>query len=63
MRERVYKIIEVAEEKDLISKIYPVSTADQIITMMSAVLGIAIVALPASIITAGYMEELETKNK
>ncbi len=34
--------------------IYPVSMAGQIITMLSAVLGIAIVALPASIITAGY---------
>lgn len=43
--------------------IYPVSTAGQIITMMSAVLGIAVVALPASIITAGYMEELETTKK
>lgn len=41
--------------------IYPVSTAGQIITMLSAVLGIAIVALPASIITAGYMEEIKEK--
>lgn len=45
--------------------IYPVSTAGRIITMLSAVLGIAIIALPASIITAGYMDELrnEKKNK
>lgn len=41
--------------------IYPVSTAGQVITMLSAVLGIAIVALPASIITAGYMEEIKEK--
>ena len=42
--------------------IYPTSTAGQVITMISSILGIAIVALPASIITSGYMEELhETK--
>lgn len=43
--------------------IYPVSMAGRIITMLSAVLGIAIVALPASIITAGYMEEVNSKNE
>ncbi len=43
--------------------IYPVSMAGQIITMLSAVLGIAIVALPASIITAGYMEEIHSKKE
>lgn len=36
--------------------IYPVSTAGRIITMISSVFGIAIVALPAGIITAGYMD-------
>lgn len=43
--------------------IYPVSMAGQVITMLSAVLGIAIVALPASIITAGYMEEINLKKE
>lgn len=38
--------------------IFAVSTAGKIITMISAVFGIAIVALPAGIITAGYMEEI-----
>ena len=38
--------------------IYPVSTMGRIITMLSSVFGIAIVALPAGIITAGYMNEL-----
>ncbi len=38
--------------------IYPVTTAGRIITMISSVFGIAIVALPAGIITAGYMDEL-----
>lgn len=40
--------------------IYPVSTAGQVITMLSSVLGIAIVALPASIITTVYMEEVNS---
>lgn len=39
--------------------IYPVSTFGRIITMISSVFGIAVVALPAGIITAGYMSELE----
>lgn len=39
--------------------IYPISVAGQIVTMISSIMGIAVVALPASIITAGYMEELE----
>ena len=41
--------------------IYPVSTFGRIVTMLSSFIGIAIVALPAGIITAGYMEELEEK--
>ncbi len=39
--------------------IYPVTTAGKIITMVSAFFGIAIVALPAGIITAGFMQELD----
>ena len=39
--------------------IYPVTTAGRIITMISSIFGIAIVALPAGIITAGYMEALQ----
>ena len=38
--------------------IYPVSTAGRIVTMVSSIVGVAIVALPASIITAGYMERI-----
>lgn len=41
--------------------IYPVSTLGRVITMVSSVFGIAIVALPAGIITAGYMNELESR--
>ena len=43
--------------------IYTVSVAGRVITMISAVLGIAIVALPAGIITAGYMQELEDEEE
>lgn len=39
--------------------IYPVSVLGRIITMLSSILGIAIVALPAGIITAGYMKEIQ----
>ena len=42
--------------------IYPVTTAGRAVTMLSAIVGIAIIALPASIITAGYMETFEKEN-
>lgn len=43
--------------------IYAVTNIGQLITMISAVFGIAIVALPAGIITAGYMEEINNKKE
>ena len=43
--------------------IYAISTTGKIITMISAFLGVAIVALPAGIITAGYMKEIEKENE
>ena len=43
--------------------IYPVSTLGRTITMISSIFGIAIVALPAGIITAGYMSEIEKISK
>ena len=39
--------------------IYAVSVVGRVITMLSALLGVAIVALPAGIITAGYMSEIQ----
>ena len=42
--------------------IYPVSTIGRVITMISSMFGIAIVALPAGIITAGYMEVLNDEH-
>lgn len=41
--------------------IYPVTSIGRIITMVSSIFGIAVVALPAGIITAGYMKELEDR--
>ena len=38
--------------------IYPVTTIGRIITMNSSIFGIAIIALPSGIITAGLMEEI-----
>jgi voltage-gated potassium channel len=42
--------------------IYPVSVVGRIITMFSSAFGIAIIALPSGIITAGILDELQ-KNK
>ena len=38
--------------------IYPVSDVGRVVSMLSSFMGIAIVALPTGIITAGYMNEL-----
>lgn len=41
--------------------IYPVTMVGRIIAMISSFLGIAVVALPAGIITAEYVEEIHNK--
>ena len=41
--------------------IYAISDAGRVVTMISSFVGIAIVALPSGIITAGYMEALQEK--
>lgn len=38
--------------------IYPITTVGRIVTMVSSIFGIAIIALPSGIITAGYMNEI-----
>lgn len=43
--------------------IYPVTTIGRIVTMISSFVGIAIVALPAGIITAGYMDKINEEKK
>ena len=42
--------------------IYPVSTIGRIVTMVSSIFGIAIIALPSSVITAGYLSEINKDN-
>ena len=39
--------------------IYPVTSVGRIVTMASSIFGIAIIALPAGIITAGFVEQLK----
>ena len=43
--------------------IYPITTAGRIITMISSIFGIAVVALPAGVITAGYLDALNESKK
>ena len=43
--------------------IYPISTTGRAISIISSVVGIAIIALPSGIITAGYMEEVKKHKK
>ena len=39
--------------------IYPVTTIGRVVTMISSIFGIAIIALPSGVITAGYLAEIE----
>lgn len=41
--------------------IYPISDIGRGISIISSMIGIAIIALPSGIITAGYMEELKLR--
>lgn len=43
--------------------LYPISDMGRIISIISAMVGIAIIALPSGIITAGYMDELNNRKK
>ena len=38
--------------------IYPITTTGRIVTMISSLVGVALIALPAGIITGGYIEEM-----
>ena len=42
---------------------YPVSQIGRIISIISAIVGIAIIALPSGIMTAGYMDELNQRRQ
>ena len=43
--------------------IYPVTTVGRIVTMVSSVFGIAVIALPSGVITAGYMNEIAREER
>ena len=43
--------------------IYPISHTGRVISIISSMVGIAIIALPSGIITAGYMDELEKRKE
>ena len=43
--------------------IYPISHTGRIISIISSMVGIAIIALPSGIITAGYMDELKNRKE
>ena len=43
--------------------LYPISDTGRIISIFSAMVGIAIIALPSGIITAGYMDEINLRKE
>lgn len=43
--------------------IYPVSEAGRVVAMISALFGVAVIALPSGVITASYLDELRKKNE
>jgi voltage-gated potassium channel len=42
--------------------IYPITAIGRAVTMVSSIFGIAIIALPSGVITAGYIEEFNNKD-
>ena len=43
--------------------LYPISSTGRVISIISSMVGIAIIALPSGIITAGYMDEIKERKK
>ena len=43
--------------------LYPITNTGRVISILSAMVGIAIIALPSGIITAGYMDELRSRKE
>ena len=43
--------------------LYPISNTGRVISILSSIVGIAIIALPSGIITAGYMDELKLRKE
>ena len=48
--------------KERYGDIYPVTSIGRVVTMISSVFGIAIIALPSGVITAGYLSEIDKKD-
>ena len=43
--------------------LYPISTTGRVISIISSMVGIAIIALPSGVITAGYLDELRERKE
>lgn len=43
--------------------LYPISDVGRVISILSSMVGIAIIALPSGIITAGYLDELKSRKE
>lgn len=43
--------------------VYPVTEAGRIVTMVSSLVGVALIALPAGIITGGYIDEMRKEER
>lgn len=43
--------------------VYPVTEAGRVVTMVSSLVGVALIALPAGIITGGYIEEMRKSSE
>jgi voltage-gated potassium channel len=41
--------------------LYPISTTGRVISIISSLVGIAIIALPSGVITAGYLDEIRER--
>lgn len=43
--------------------VYPTTPVGQLISMVSSIFGIAVIALPAGIVTGGFLDEINRRNK
>ena len=43
--------------------LYPITDTGRVISIISSMVGIAIIALPSGIVTAGYMDELKSRSE
>jgi voltage-gated potassium channel len=43
--------------------IYPITTIGRLISMISSLVGVAVIALPSGVITAGYLDEIRERRE